>query len=85
MGGNGTDGRIAGLPMAIAARTPQPSLVHSSPEPTFISQLIAEHQRLPPQRARYQVPLAQAVDAYASAARITIRRLPAGYRKTLVV
>jgi len=54
-----------------------------APRAGFLSQLIAEHQRLSPQRARRRAPLAVAVGAYATGARIVEVRLPAGYRTTL--
>lgn len=56
----------------------------SAPHADFISQLIAERQHLPPQRARRRVPIGEAVAAYASGAHIADRRMPPGYRKTII-
>jgi hypothetical protein len=50
----------------------------------FISQLIAERQHLPPQRERRRAPMAEAVSCYGHAAEQAVRRLPPGYRKTIV-
>ncbi len=50
----------------------------------FISQLIAERQHLPPQRERRRAPMAEAVICYGHAAEQSVRRLPPGYRKTVV-
>lgn len=63
-------------------------LAHSAqlaaPHADFISQLIAERQHLPPQRARRRAPVGEALAAYDSGAHIADRRIPPGYRKTIV-
>jgi hypothetical protein len=59
-------------------------LAHAAPHADFISQLIAERQHLPPQRARRRAPMGEALAAYASGARIADRRIPPGYRKTII-
>lgn len=59
-------------------------IAHAAPHADFISQLIAERQHLPPQRARRRAPVTEALAAYDSGARIADRRLPPGYRKTIV-
>ena len=59
-------------------------LAHVAPNADFVSQLIAEHQHLPPQRARRRAPVGEALAAYDNGARIADRRLPPGYRKTIV-
>jgi hypothetical protein len=51
----------------------------------FLSQLIAEREQLPPQRARRRATMATAVGSYDAAATIAQRRIPPGYRKTLAV
>lgn len=53
------------------------------PKAAFLSQLIAEHYRLAPQRARRQAPVADALRSYDAGERIALRRLPAGYRMRL--
>lgn len=60
---------------------PRATLDLARPHATFISQLIAEHQHLPPQRARRRAPPAVAALAYLEAAEQAVRRLPPGYRK----
>lgn len=84
MTGSGTESKGSGLPMVIGDRRPRPTLLRLSPRAAFLSQLIAERQHLAPQRQRRQLPPLQAVDAYAAGAGIAVRRLPAGYRRTVV-
>ena len=60
-------------------------LVHIAPSADFLSQLIAEHQHLPPQRERRRATVGVAVDAYANGTNIAVRRMPAGYRTTVIV
>lgn len=55
-------------------------LMRGAPSADFISQLIAERDHLPV-RAESSVA---AVDAYATAGKIAVRRMPAGYRKSVV-
>jgi hypothetical protein len=50
----------------------------------FISQLIAERQHLPPQRERRRAPMAEAVSCYGHVADQSVRRMPPGYRKTVL-
>jgi hypothetical protein len=71
--------------MVLAASAPRPSLRRSATEATFLSQLIAARQHLAPQRARRRAPITQAVDAYRIGGRVSVVRMPAGYRKTVVV
>jgi len=78
------DARPAGLPMVIAPQPAPPGLARPAPPAAFLSQLIAARHQLPPQRARLRAPLAHAVDAYATGGRVATRRLPAGYRKSVV-
>lgn len=59
-------------------------LVHAAPNADFLSQLIAEYQHLPTQRARRRAPIGEALAAYDSSARSAERRMPPGYRKTIV-
>lgn len=59
----------------------------AGPVPTaaFLSQLIAERDRLAPQRTRRRAPLGTALACYGSTARQAVHRLPPGYRTTLTV
>ncbi|HEV7275628.1 MAG TPA: hypothetical protein VGN80_05025 [Devosiaceae bacterium] len=84
MSSNGTELKGSGLPMVIGEARPRPSLQRLAPRAAFLSQLIAERQHLAPQRPRRQLPPLQAVDAYAAGSSITVRRLPPGYRTTIV-
>ncbi len=84
MSGNGTEGYAAGLPMVLCPATQRPSLVRSAPKAAFLSQLIAERQHLAAQRALRRAPITQAVDAYRIGSTVAVRRMPAGYRKTVL-
>ena len=73
------------LPLVQAAASPRPSLAFSAPTAAFVSQLIAARAHLPPQRARRVGSAEGAVGAYGQTARLTQRRMPQGYRKTVIV
>lgn len=73
-----------GLPMVIEAARPRPSLKRSLTMAFFISQLLAERNNLAPQRARRRTSAEGAIGAYADGAKVTIKRMPAGYRTTIV-
>ena len=72
------------LPVALAPAAPRPSLASFAPSAAFVSQLIAARDRLPPQRERRTASAARAVGAYRSGAGIAVKRMPEGYRKTVV-
>jgi hypothetical protein len=74
-----------GLPMVLGPAAPRPSLAFSSPTAAFVSQLIAARAHLPIQRTRRMGTAEGAVGAYGQTARLTQRRMPQGYRKTVVV
>ena len=73
-----------GLPMAMEAARPRPSLKRSDIAAPFVSQLLAERANLPPQRARRRSTAEGAVGAYADGAKIAIKRMPMGYRTSIV-
>lgn len=75
----------SGLPVAQGAAGPRPSLAFSAPTATFVSQLIAARAQMPSQRARRVGTNEGAVGAYGQTARLTQRRMPQGFRKTIVV
>lgn len=72
------------LPVALETPRERLRLVQTAPNADFLSQLIAEHEHLPPQRVRRRAPVSEAVDAYANGGRIAVRRLPAGYRTSVL-
>lgn len=72
------------LPVPVETPAQRPSLTRTSPKAAFLSQLIAERQNLPVQRARRRAAVSVAVDAYADGARASTLRMPTGYRKTIV-
>ena len=82
MAGNGTE--RTGLPMALEASRPRPSLKRSEVIASFVSQLLAEQGNLPPQRARRRNTAEGAIGAYASGAKIAVKRMPMGYRTSIV-
>lgn len=73
----------SGLPVLLGPGSPRPSLARSSASAAFVSQLIAARDRMPAQRPRRQSTQERAIGAYANGARMTERRMPAGYRKSL--
>ena len=72
------------LPLAEGDARPRPSLAFSAPTAAFVSQLLADRAHLAPQRARRVGTNEGAVGAYGQTARLTQRRMPQGYRKTVV-
>jgi hypothetical protein len=56
-------------------------LMRGAPKADFVSQLIAERDQLP---AKAEA-VGAAVGAYAEGGRMAVRRMPAGYRKTMIV
>ena len=76
--------KTAGLPMVIEAARPRPSLKRTPTMAFFVSQLLAERNNLAPQRARRRNSAEGAIGAYADGARVAIKRMPVGYRTTIV-
>jgi hypothetical protein len=72
------------LPVRTGPAQPRPSLARSTAGAAFVSQLIAERDRLPPQRARRVGTPEGAIGAYSRGARLGERRMPAGYRTSVV-
>lgn len=73
------------LPVPVTASGPRPSLAWSAPTAAFVSQLIAAREHLPVQRERRMASVDRAVGAYRQGSVISVRRMPEGYRKTVVV
>jgi hypothetical protein len=70
----------AGLPVPIDNGA-RPSLFsRGNPKAGFISQLIAERHHLSTQRQRRQAPMEEALRTYDAGGKLSIRRLPPGYR-----
>jgi hypothetical protein len=70
--------------MPVEPRQPRPSLQRTETTATFVSQLLAERYRLPPQRLRRRATPEGAVGAYAEGAKVAARRMPLGFRTTIV-
>jgi len=73
-----------GLPVRLGLPQARPSLARVNADSAFISQLIAARDRLPPQRARRIGTSEGAIGAYGRGARLGERRMPAGYRTSVV-
>jgi hypothetical protein len=77
MADNGT-----GWPVRLERRQQERiKLMRGAPSADFVSQLIVERDRLPSRDESVGV----ALGAYTAAGKIAVRRMPAGYRKTVVV
>ena len=63
--------------------TVRPSLRRYAPPADLLSQMLLQRHRAAPRPAR--APETVATDAYASAAKAAVARMPAGYRRTVVV
>jgi len=74
----------AGLPMLIGAPRPRPSLHRSETGAAFVSQLLAARGNLVPQRARRRGNAEGAIGAYADGGRAAVKRMPLGYRTSIV-
>ena len=74
----------AQLPVPVDPSQPRPSLARGGTSADFLSQLIAERQKLAVQRAKRREPVETALNAYAQGSTIAVRRMPQGYRKTVV-
>ena len=79
-----SDTKQAGLPMLIGAPRPRPSLHRSETTAAFVSQLLAERNNLAPQRARRRGSAEGAIGAYDDGARVAVKRMPVGYRTSIV-
>ena len=76
--------QLPGLPVPTEPARPRPSLARSQTGAAFVSQLLASRANLPPQRLRRRGTSEGAIGAYASGANVTIKRMPMGYRKTVL-
>ena len=79
-----SDTKPAGLPMLIGPSRPRPSLRRSETRAAFVSQLLAERSNLAPQRSRRRGSAEGAIGAYADGAKVMIKRMPLGYRTSIV-
>lgn len=78
-------GTQPGLPVPLQAARDRPSLARSQTGAAFVSQLLAARANLPPQRLRRRGSAEGAIGAYAHGATIAVKRMPAGYRKSVTV
>lgn len=72
------------LPLPLTGATARPSLARSATLSPFLSQLIAERQHLMNQRQRRRASIETALGAYDRGSNISVRRVPQGYRKTVL-
>jgi hypothetical protein len=68
-----------GLPATTGSRSSF-SPYRGAPRAAFLSQLIAERHHLSTQRVKRRAPVADVLRTYDAAGKISVRRLPAGYR-----
>ncbi len=69
----------ANLPVITGHARPRPSLTRHKIPAHFLTQLIAERERLAIQRSRRRVPSIFASNTYEAAAKRAVRHMPAGY------
>jgi hypothetical protein len=79
-----SDTKQAGLPMVIGTPRPRPSLLRNTTGAAFVSQLLAERHNLAPQRSRRRGTSEGAIGAYADGAKVAVKRMPVGYRTSIV-
>lgn len=73
----------AGLPVTTDGGSRPFTFARGNPKAGFISQLIAERHHLSTQRQRRQAPVEEALRTYDKGGKLSIRRLPPGYRMTV--
>lgn len=73
-----------GLPMLIEPAAPRPSLRRNQTAATFVSQLLAAREKLPSQRQCRRNTVEHALSAYSAGAKVTLVRMPPGYRRMVV-
>lgn len=79
-----SDTKPAGLPVLVGTPRPRPSLLRNPTAAAFVSQMLAERNNLTPQRARRRGNAEGAIGAYADGAKVAVKRMPAGYRTSIV-
>ena len=84
MGAQHEDGVIRNLP-AVIRPAPTFSAPSGSADASFVTQLLAARQRLPLQRALWRAEPAVALGAYDGLAAGRTKRMPLGYRRTVIV
>lgn len=80
----GSETKQAGLPVLVGPSRPRPSLLRNPTAAAFVSQLLAERHNLAPQRNRRRGTSEGAIGAYADGAKVAIKRMPLGYRTSIV-
>jgi len=75
--------QLSGLPTVTGISRPRPSLLRSETTAAFVSQLLAQRNDLPAQRARRRGTAEGAASAYAEGAQIAVKRMPMGFRKSV--
>ena len=79
-----SDTKPAGLPVLIGAPRPRPSLLRNPTAAAFVSHLLAERHNLAPQRSRRRGNAEGAIGAYADGAKVAVKRMPVGYRTSIL-
>lgn len=78
------DTERSGLPVVLEPTRPRPSLLRNPTRAAFVSQLLVGRQHLAPQRTRRHGSNEGAIGAYANGAKVAVKRMPLGYRTTIV-
>jgi hypothetical protein len=79
-----SDTKPTGLPMRVEPASPRPSLVRNETRAAFVSQLLAEREGLAPQRSRRRGSAEGAIGAYSDGSKVAVKRMPMGYRTSIV-
>lgn len=74
----------SGLPMLTEPSRPRPSLLRNASTAAFVSQLLAARNNLPPQRVRRRNTTEVAIGAYSVGSKMAIKRMPLGFRTSIV-
>jgi hypothetical protein len=70
--------------MLLKPSRPRPSLLRDQTGAAFVSQLLAARANLAPQRQRRRGTAEGAIGAYANGAKVAVKRMPLGYRTTIL-
>lgn len=74
----------SGLPVTLEPARPRPSLLRNPIRAAFVSQLLVGRQHASPIRTRRHGTNERAIGAYASGAKVAVKRMPLGYRTTIL-
>ena len=79
-----SDTKPSTLPARLGQPETRPSLARSETRAAFLSQLLAGRAGLAPQRNRRRGSAEGAIGAYSDGSKVAIKRMPMGYRTSIV-